>query len=440
MSAYIRNIADISDIHKPFSCSSGPLDAPLYKAQRILIVDDSRSQRMILVMSLKRCGYDVDEAPSAEEALKMCQHQHFDIILSDWVMDGMSGLELCRSIRGMQSDTYAYFILLTSKSRKEEIAKGLEAGADDFLSKPFAADELRARLRAGERVLAMQKEVIQKNKLLALTVSELQNTHEVLARDLSEARKLQQALIPETFRVWESGQIALFLKPAGHVGGDLVGFFEIDDSRIGIYSLDVSGHGVASAMMTARLAGYFSDARPNQNIALRFGADGAREAFPAEKIASRFNCIMLDELQVDQYFTMTYAELNMDTGRVSLVQAGHPHPMVVRQNGTIEYYGKGGLPIGLFPDAQYTRVDLALQKGDRLFLLSDGVTECFPAPDNTPLSFCDARLEHLLLNVQHTHLKQVPDILLAGVAASLGGDDCTDDLSGIIFEYGDFKA
>ena len=277
----------------------------------VLIVDDSRAQRKILQMQLTRWGYDITEAASGDEALALCLVQDFDIVLSDWMMPGMSGVEFCKAFRGLPREGYGYFILLTSKSEKAEIADGLENGADDFLTKPVSADELRARLRAGERILGMQDELVEKNRLIGSTLGELQKLYDSLDRDLIEARKLQQTLVRDRFRDFGAGTASLLLRPSGHVGGDLVGSFVISPQRIGVYAVDVSGHGVASAMMTARLAGLLSGASPDQNIALKAAPDGARDAWPPAEVAARLNRIMLEDLQVDQYFTLAYAEVDL---------------------------------------------------------------------------------------------------------------------------------
>jgi sigma-B regulation protein RsbU (phosphoserine phosphatase) len=399
---------------------------------RVLVVDDSKAQRKLLAMSLSRWGFAVTEAVSAEEGLALCGTQSFDIILSDWMMDGMSGLEFCRTLRGLGHEDYAYFILLTSKSEKAEIANGLEAGADDFLTKPVTADELRARLRAGERIIAMQQELVAKNRLLGATVQQLRRAHDALGRDLVEARRLQQALVRDRFRDWGSGAVTLFLRPSGHVGGDLVGFFEIGEGRVGIYSVDVSGHGVASAMMTARLAGYLSGQVPGQNLALRPMPDGRPGSWPPEDVAARLNRTMLEDLRVDQYFTMAYAEVSLADGHLSLVQAGHPHPLILRADGGVERLGDGGLPIGLIAEARHDRVDARLNPGDRLLLLSDGFTEC-PGRDGAELGE-DGLITLLRLN-RHLASQQLLDALVWDLAAYQGSEDFPDDISGLVFDY-----
>ncbi|MFN3294596.1 MAG: PleD family two-component system response regulator [Gemmobacter sp.] len=139
--------------------------------RRALVVDDSRAQRLLLRVALARWGYDVTEAASADAALDLCRSTAFDIVLSDWVMPGLSGPEFCRAFRALPREGYGYFILLTSKSDKDEVAEGLDAGADDFLSKPVDPGELRARMQAGERLLSMQRELQDKNRLLGAALA-----------------------------------------------------------------------------------------------------------------------------------------------------------------------------------------------------------------------------------------------------------------------------
>jgi DNA-binding response OmpR family regulator len=200
-------------------------DAP----RHVLVVDDSRAQRHMVSMQLHRWGYRVSECDSGLAALDLCRTQSFDIILSDWMMPGMTGLEFCREFRALDRESYGYFILLTSKSEKTEIADGLEAGADDFLTKPVASNELRARLRAGERMLAMQAEVLAKNKVISSTLAELQKLYDSLDRDLIEARKLQQTLVRDRVRDYGWSKVSLLLRNSGRVGGDLVGSFRRPD-------------------------------------------------------------------------------------------------------------------------------------------------------------------------------------------------------------------
>ena len=114
----------------------------------------------------------------------------------------------------------------------------------------------------------MERELIDKNRLIASTLEELQKLYDSLDSDLIEARKLQQSLVSDRYRDLGVADVSLLLRSSGHVGGDLVGMFPVGESRIGLYGIDVSGHGISSALMTARLAGYLSASAPDQNIAL----------------------------------------------------------------------------------------------------------------------------------------------------------------------------
>ncbi len=420
----------MTSFNRPLSQVSPSSRQPVLR--RVLIVDDSRAQRKVLSVLMNRWGYHVTEADSGEDALRRCHITPFDIVISDWEMPGMSGLDFCRNFRNLPHEGYGYFILLTSKSEKEEVASGLDGGADDFLTKPVSADELRARLRAGERILGMQQQLVEKNQLIGATLQELQKLYDSLDRDLIEARKLQQTLVRERFRDFGRGTASLLLRPSGHVGGDLVGFFNISPDRVAVYSVDVSGHGVASAMMTARLAGLLSGASPDQNIALRASETGVKDAWPPECVAARFNRMMLEDLQVDQYFTMAYADINLLTGQVAVVQAGHPHPVILRADGEVESIGAGGLPIGLIADAAYERIDTYLGAGDRLFLLSDGVTEC---PDIAGFEFGEQGLAHFIRNFKHMESDAMLEALIWQLNIHSGGRDFPDDVSGVLFDY-----
>jgi len=398
----------------------------------VLVVDDSKAQRHILTMFLKRWGYSVVECASADEALEHCATEVVDIVISDWMMPGLSGLEFCKEFRGLERENYGYFILLTSKSEKTEIADGLEAGADDFLTKPVSSGELRARLRAGERMLAMQAEVLAKNRVIVSTLAELQKTYDSLDRDLIEARKLQQTLVRDRFRDYGQATASLLLLNSGRVGGDLVGSFRIDADRIAIYAIDVSGHGVASAMMTARLAGFLTGSSDEQNLAFRKGPNGQHDALPPEAVAERFNRLMIEEIQADQYFTMAYAEVHLAAGRVRIVQAGHPHPMVFRTSGRVEAVGVGGLPIGLIPGAIFDAADICLRPGDRLLLMSDGMTEC---PGKDGRDFGEEGLVRSLTRSPGLTGPALLEMLVWDLADHAGHDSFPDDVSGILLDY-----
>lgn len=400
--------------------------------KRVLVVDDSRAQRRILSSSLKRWGYEVIEADSGHAALEICQNEQLDLILSDWMMPKMNGLEFCKEFRKLERDNYGYFILLTSKSEKDEVAHGLDIGADDFLSKPVNASELRARIRAGERIQKMERELTEKNRTVTDALAEIQCLYNTIDRDLIEAKKLQQSLVKERYRDFGQAEVSLLLRPCGHVGGDLVGFFQVSDTQIGLFSIDVSGHGITSALMTARLAGFLSGSTPDQNLALVHREGGGYSAKSPALVAEHLNQIVLGEMDTEHYFTLLLAHVDLATGAVVATQAGHPHPAIQRADGSVEYCGQGGLPVGLVPGATYENFNFNLNAGDRLFLMSDGITEC-PGKDDEMLDE-DGVVEMLIRNasVRGTSLLEA---VMWDLNDYSGGKDFPDDISAILLEF-----
>jgi sigma-B regulation protein RsbU (phosphoserine phosphatase) len=400
--------------------------------RRILLVDDSAPQRMLLAKMLTGWGYAVVEAASGAEALEVALRQEIDIVLSDWVMPGMTGVEFCRAFRALERRRYGYFVLLTSKSGKEDVALGLESGADDFLTKPVNGGELRARLLAGERIVGMQEELRDKNDLLSGALDELRRIHEGIHRDLMEARRFQQSLIPDRVREFDGGRVSLMFRPCGHVGGDFIGLFRVNESRIGLYAIDVSGHGIASALLAARIAGYLSGSSPEENIALMVDGSGRTTMRPPEEVCERLNDLMLSQMETELYLTMLLADCDLRTGQIRMVQAGHPNPALQRASGAQERPGSGGLPVGLIPGARWHPFEIALGPGDRFFALSDGVTEC-PGPEGP--DFGEAGLAQFLRRNAGLRGPEMLEALSWELDRFSGLQDLPDDVSCVMLEF-----
>lgn len=399
------------------------------RARRVLLVGDSREQRRLFATMLKGAGYEVTEAVSGGKALKLCRKLEPDFILADWTMPEMTGADLCRAFREIDRRNYGYFILLTDRREDGDLTAALAAGADDVLQRPISAPEMLARLAAGERILRVEEELRSSNAQLQATLDRLKEAQAAIDRDLREARKLQQGLVRERTGRFTRIELSLLLRPAGHIGGDLVGFFPIGDERVGLYALDVSGHGVTAALLTAQLSVHLSGSS-DQNVALRAAQSGSDTVTPAA-LAHFFNNMMLEEMNTDTYFTMIYAELNHVTGEVQMVQAGHPHPVLSRADGTFERIGKGGMPIGVFEKPIFDEIAFTMRPGDRLLITSDGITE---AENPAGLLLGDEGLEAIMRTNAFLSGHAFLESMAWSVSEYCRGER-PDDMSAVLVEY-----
>ena len=428
--ARLRGSRDI-DAMKMECLSDSAAAAPPDAARPILVVDDSRAQRAVVVRLLEKWGLDVVEARCGVEALAICKAERVELVISDWMMPGMDGLDLCRKFRDLRGRGPGYILLLTAQSESARVAEGLDSGADDFLSKPVIPVELRARLRAGQRILETQRAVTSKNLLLTKALDELTQVYSAIERDLDEARKLQAALVPDRRIAAEGADISLYLRPSGKVGGDLVGAFRIGPGRYGVYSIDVAGHGIASALLVARVAGYFSADSVDHNIALDRAPDGQVMMSSPDEVCLRLNQLLLTDSRSDHYLTMILADCDFNTGKVSLCQAGHPSPMVQRAGGQIEFPSLFGMPVGLFEAAEYASYSITLQAGDRLMLFTDGMTEC---ADPTGALLEEEGLKAFAHSLADQRGEGFVDAMVERLQAFQGADEFDDDVSAAVIE------
>ena len=143
---------------------------------KVLIADDDAVSRRLLHSTLARWSYEVVACANGTEAWEVLQKEDApQLVILDWMMPGMDGVQLCRELRKRASQPYTYILLLTAKTQKEDIIAGMEAGADDYITKPFDAQELRVRVRAGQRILDLQTELIRAQSALLV-----QATHDPL--------------------------------------------------------------------------------------------------------------------------------------------------------------------------------------------------------------------------------------------------------------------
>ncbi len=178
---------------------------------QVLIVDDSKLALMALKGLLANEGYDVLTAMNGQEALSVLSHNACRMVISDWEMPVMDGLELCRNVREGEFSGYVYFLLLTSHGTSDEIVQGLSAGADDFIAKPYKPTEVLARLRAGERILSLETRDVAIFALAKLAESRdvdtgahlerVQHYCRALSQQMATLEKYREVITPEFVRL-----------------------------------------------------------------------------------------------------------------------------------------------------------------------------------------------------------------------------------------------
>lgn len=340
---------------------------------RVLLVSARSDPCAGLAGPLRAAGYTVSRAVSGQAALARAGREVPPIVLCAPVLPDMAGPALGRALQRAFPGRHIHFILAGEITPDEALA-ALAGGADDVLAAPFGEPALWLRLAVAERVIAMASQLTEANRAMAGMLDNLRAAQAALDRDLAEARRLQQGLVRDRYRQCGPFRLSLLLRPSGQVGGDLVGCFPIGADRIGVYAIDVAGHGVTAALTAARISAWLSGGA-GQNVALRPGGGASPQAVPPAEVVGRLNRMMLADQAGEAYFTMIYAELDILTGAGRLVQAGHPRPTLQSADGTTRLLGDGGLPVGVVEEAEYDEVTFHLHRGERLLVVSDGLTE-----------------------------------------------------------------
>lgn len=399
----------------------------------VLLVDDSSTVRLMIGARLRALGFAVVEAADGEEALARLDAGGIDIVLSDWVMPGMDGIGLCRAVRARTSaeETYVYIVLMTSRQDPDAVAEGLDAGADDFVTKPVDTTELAARLRAGQRLVDANRRLDAARRRTVTACSRVSRLYERLQQDLAAAAALQRQYFPPARMEVNGWRVGALCRQKDHVGGDHVGVVRLSDSALGIYSIDVAGHGVASCLLALRLAQYFTPREHDAGIAARPGPSGRSMPRHPDEVLAELNGICMTTVEHDVYFTMAYAVIDTEHGGVELGQAGHWPAAILAPDGDVAFVESGlAPPIGLIDDAQFPVQRFRLAPGERLMLYTDGLTEVEGAEGMLGQS----GLARLVGAVAHEKTGDLLPALCARIEAEAGRDCFEDDVSAVVIE------
>lgn len=392
---------------------------------RVLVVDDTLEFRELLFRYLSLWGHDVIAANDGVEALEVLHREPVPMVITDWMMPRMDGLELCRHIRSGSYPFYVYIIVVTAKDSKGELVTAMEEGADDYLAKPFDKNELKVRVAAGERILKLEQSLAQRN-------ASLDRAYSVIRKDLESAAKLQRELLPQRGQCDPDLCFDWLFIPSSFVAGDTLHYLSLDDNHVGFFLLDVSGHGVPAAMLSFTLMKTLSSLSFPGNPLMSYDVENkAQRLREPSKVMEELNRSFQSDDETMQYFTMIYGIIDRRDGRVRLSQAGHPPAILMPADGPITLMGHGGFPIGLYPEADYDQIEFCLGAGDRLFLFSDGITECTNAREE---QYSTQRLLDCIDESRRLTLRQLLENLERDLREWRGSGEFADDITLLAIE------
>ena len=400
---------------------------------KVLIAEDERITRLRIEAHLAEWGHEPVACADGVEAWARFEREPFPLVISDWQMPGLDGLELVRRIRACAADRpYVYVILLTARAEKQDVVEGMEAGADDFVTKPFDKEELRVRVRAGERIIELEQALEHRNQQLAAANASISSANRRMKDDLEAAAKIQQAFLPQQLPDLPGLNAAWNFAPCDELAGDMLNIHWLDDDHVGLWVADVCGHGVASALLSVTLSRILSHLS-GSDAALVRRVDGSGESLPVApaEVAEHLNGRFPWEPDAMQFFTFLYALLSVKTRELRYVSAGHPGPVYVPADGEAVILPMTPPAVGIIPEAEFVEQRVALSPGDRLYLYTDGITEAARAGVE---QFGEERLAQTLGEYRCVPLTDSVERLVAVVAGWADAPKPADDLSVVAVE------
>ena len=393
---------------------------------KILIADDDAVPRRLLEATLTKWGYDVLVAKDGREAWSILEGDEAPkMAILDWLMPEMDGLEVCRKVREREQvdeTPYVYIIMLTSKVRKEDVVEGMDAGADDYLTKPFNQNELQVRMMAGQRILDLQAVLFQ-------SLTRHKRAEEELARarrrEVGIGAKIQQTLLlGQPPRDLDGMRVAALTIPSQQIDGDFYDFFQHSDTCLDIVVGDVMGKGVPAALLGAaikshllRALGHLIAASP---APAHLPEPEAIVAWVHKEVTGQF-------IGLDTFETLCYFRIDLAAQQIKFVDCGHTATIHFRhRTGTCRLLQGDNMPLGFSEREVYKQVAVTFEPGDAFFFYSDGVTE---AQNQEGEFFGANRLGDLIQANGHLTPDALTDLVHREIVEFSGSDVFADDLT-----------
>jgi phosphoserine phosphatase RsbU/P len=326
---------------------------------RVLVVDDNENNRDVLARRLKRHGLIVETAVNGEQALSRVRSEPFDVVLLDIVMPEVDGYAVLQQMKSDPQTRHIPIIMISALDELNSVIRCIEAGAEDFLPKPFNPTLLRARIGA-----CLEKKVLRDAEQRHLRI--IEETQRRLSEELAEAANYVRSIFPPPAE--SPLRIDWKYQPSTELGGDAFGYHWIDPDHFAVYLLDVCGHGVGASLLSVTAINVIrSGSLPNTD----FRDPGAvlsalNNAFPMEK-------------QNNMYFTLWYGVYHTPSRTLYHGSGGHPPALLLKvsDRGVVvsERLRSPGLIVGAMEDMVYTSQSCVVPPGASLLVLCDGCYE-----------------------------------------------------------------
>ncbi|MCK4988766.1 MAG: SpoIIE family protein phosphatase [Desulfobacterales bacterium] len=318
------------------------------KPPLILIVDDNPANVEIFQMRLLANDYDIMAATDGEMGLTIAREKHPDLILLDIMMPKMDGIEVCRKLRADASMPFVPIIMVTAKADSKDIVAGLEAGADEYLTKPVDQAALVARVKSMLRIKLLHDTVLEQSAKLKV--------------QLKTATKIQSLFWPDIPELAGGSHIWAVAVPAAYVSGDLYDVIPLPDDSLLAYVADVSDKGVPAALIMAALS---------TNI-----RSEAMLQSEVDKLLETVNNTLHSLTSEEGFFaTIVLARYWPASGKMQLALGGHLQPLWIVENGIGDLPPLKGISMGVTPDVHYEKEEIILSPGEAVLFFSDGVIE-----------------------------------------------------------------